>query len=371
MQQKTVLTNASQILTNNKYNGHIESSPQHRMRPEDVISEMQVSDIQELRNRNVVIDSRIHQTSAPTKSSYENMNPSNYLATIIGGLTAGAHQARVTNRYSEMYDLASQAVTESRPVKDPFIRAMSNIRGSALSNSFSFKDLIELDQNVLRDEVTTIFQPGQVQLAGMLNRPGQDFHTADSASTPWHGSDRPTLVATKIANALPQLMIDLMIRSCTIHATNMHGSGGMPITGLSNLVGIVQNVDMSSHGEALKMKFITHLLNDITFNNSIGFDIMVSANIVGEIWISLNLEGFPVCDYVVPAFANSLLSPILTRNVQNLGQLASDFKELNNNIFQQPIDQPPILQQQNSFWGGSSIQQTSSFPNNQQPSVMY
>lgn len=328
MQKRKILSNASQVLANYNYNGNVDNGVQLRMRPQDVIGQININHVPELASGAVeIIDLRSHQTSTPVKSNFQHANPNNYLATIIGGLVSGEVQARAQNRHQHMYDLAAATVADQAVNRDPFMRMMSSIRGGAATNSFQFRDLIELDSNVVRPEITKVVWRGRPEAVGANNAPGEDFHRAGQTQF-WHAQDRPTVVATMIANTVPSMMANLMIGSISMHATN-RGPGGIPFMMHSSVDSIVpMGIDMTAMAEAFKEQFRIHLLNDISHNNSITYEIAVTANLMGEIWISLNLEGFHPVDYVMPTYANSLLTPVITRNRQNVSNLATQFSEL-------------------------------------------
>lgn len=331
MQARTVLSNASQVLSNYQYRGDVDTRVQMRMRPQDVIGAINVLHVPDLANGAVeVVDLRAQQTTTPVKSNFQHTNHNNYLATIVAGLVSGDEMARAQNRHQNAYDLAAAAVADQTVNRDPFMRMIASVRGTAATNQFQFKDLIELDQNVLSDQITKVFWRGRPEVVGM-GAPGEDFHQAN-ATQGWHGADRLTMVANMIANSMPSMMASLLIGGISIHATN-RGPGGMPFMMHSSLDSLIPGIDaMPQQAEILKEQFRIHLLNDITHNNGIGYDIAVTAHLMGEIWISLSLDGYPPVDFVMPSYANSMMAPVITRNRQNLNNLASQFSELKNNV---------------------------------------
>jgi len=333
MMPRTVLSNASQVLANYQYQGDVDTRVQMRMRPQDVIGAINVLHVPDLASGAVeVVDLRAQQTSTPVKSSFAHTNHNNYLATIIAGLVSGDVLAREQNRHSAAYDLAAASVADQTVNRDPFMRMMSSIRGTGSTNQFQFKDLIDLDQNVLSDQITKVFWRGRPEVVGM-GAPGEDFHQAN-ATEGWHGADRPTMVANMIANSMPSMMANLLIGGISLHATN-RGPGGMPFMMHTSVDSLIPGIDgMAQQAELLKEQFRIHLLNDITYNNGIGYEIAVTAHLMGEIWISLSLDGYPPVDYVMPAYANSMTAPIITRNRQNLNNLAGQFSELKNSVLQ-------------------------------------
>lgn len=346
--QQTILSNASQILANERYNGEINSNVQYRMRPEDVIAQINIQHVPEMQSGRIeVIDSRSRNTGSAVKSSYSNANANSYLASVLGGLTSGMHQAELTNRHGKAYELGMAAVLDNKVQRDPFMRAMNQIRGQAMGNKFTYQELMNLDPNVDRPEVSKIFQRTQAQIIGMTNKPGENLHSHTANTAGWNGTDRLTQMSAKIVNTLPELMMDLLIRQCSIHSTN-NVVGSMPSTIISNTQGVVPNVDMSQYAEQLKHQFHVQLLQELTFNNQLRYDLTITADVMGEIWISIDLEGYPMADFVAPAFANSLITPVTTRNQQNLATLAKHFSTLQQEVF--PTSKMHSTPQDNQFW---------------------
>lgn len=336
-----IMKNASQILSNEKFTGNIDAGYQTRMRPQDVIGAINVSHIDELSNGSVeVVDIRSRQTDSPAKSNFNHANPNNYLASILGGLIAGEELAKAQNRHSQAFDLGMTAVADHTVNRDPFMKAMQSIRGSAATNKFSMRDLKELDFNADSDYVCKVVWRDRPEVIASA-RPGDDAHVAGMTQG-WHGADRPTQVATMIANTMPSLMSSLMIGTISIHATN-RGPGGVPFMMHSMLDPLIKGTDVSTQAEALKQQFQTHLLNDITYGNQIAYTLDVTASLLGDIWISMHLGDYAPVDYVMPTYANSMMTPVVTRNRQNLNELAGHFSELKNNSLGQSAE-PSVSQ---------------------------
>lgn len=331
MESVTIMKNASQVLSNEKFTGNIDAGYQTRMRPQDVIGAINISHIDELRNGNVEIhDIRSRQTGTPVKSNFNHANPNNYLASILGGLVAGEALAKAQNRHAHAFDLGAATVADQTVNRDPLMKAMQSVRGSTATNKFTMRDLKELDPYADDNRVCTVVWRDNPQVMAQhgLCVPGQDAHVA-GATAHWHGADRSTRVATMIANTVPSLMSSHMIGTISIHATN-RGPGGQPFMAHSMLHPLVGGVDVSSQAEAFKQQFLIHLLNDATHGNQIAYTVDVTASLLGEIWISLQLGDEPGVDYVMPTYANSMMAPVVTRNRDNLNTLATHFSELKN-----------------------------------------
>lgn len=334
-QRERTLVACNQILVNDYYKGPGElPSTVHRMRPMDVVNSIHLSSIPELMNRNVTVtDSRSVNTTIPAKSRVENANPNTYMSQILSGLTQGKEQANALNRRGDAFELAAQQVQEGSHHRDPFLTAISEFNAGAGTNKFRFRDLLRMDPNAERDEITTIQWREQPRMVGQC-KPGQDMHIAGETNN-WTDNTRSAQLATLIANMLPSMMTPLAVRRCEIYASNKHVThlNPEPFIGISGLDGMLPGTSVRNHGPVLEMQVKQQIISQLLDDGR--YEISVTCDLMGEVWISLDLEFEGKSDFVVPAYASALTSPVVTRNVNNLIKLAGEFNTLQTEVFPQ------------------------------------
>lgn len=346
MQMKRTLVSCNQILVNDRYEGP-GSLPTavHRMRPQDVVQSIHIAQIPEINTQNVnVIDSRSTNSTIPAKSTFDNANPNMYMSRILSSLTHGKERAKSLNREHESFDMAASMVAEGSHYRDPFLTAIAGFNMNAGTNKFTFRDLLRLDPNAQRDEVLTIQWRERPTVVGH-SAPGQDMHVRGTTNE-WNGKDRTTRMAAMISNMMPSLMTSLAVRRCHIFASNKQGMADIFCTGIE---GMLPGVDMSDQAKSMEFQVQQQIVNEISFNGETRYEISITADLTGEIWISMDLESSGKTDFVAPAYASALTSPVVTRNVNNLLSLARDFNTLQTEIF--PQSSQPV-KVSNDYWTG-------------------
>lgn len=334
------LVRTNQILVDDRYTGDVDSAQSIRMRPFELISVMQAQQIPQLHNANVSFtDARIVNSTVPVYSNQHHTNPNNYMASVLGGLVSGKTMAAVTGRTGPAHPFhqAAQNVADFSTMRDPFLLAIKNYNDGALTNKFTFRDLLRLDPNAERDDICFVQWREAPQRAG-LAVPGENMHVNDGRTSGWHGNDRSTQVATMITNILPSLMADLALQSVTLYAANIQA--GNPVCWATNPMGILGDVDMSPQALVLQRQFQQQLVDAVSYNGQIRYEISVQADLAGEIWIKVQLEGDHAYDYVAPAYASSQMSPVMTTRRSTLDNLAESFHTLQQETM--PVVHKPV-----------------------------
>jgi hypothetical protein len=284
----------------------------HRMRPVDVFSTMSRS---HLPNAEGILDMRTALTNTAVKSRRSNSMAANYMATILDTYK----NANATQEFGvHEQDILSQArglVAENPATSDPFLSAVAQVRGTSVGNVFSYGDLLSIDPGV--DHVTVVQFMADAHRA-QVHQAGQTQH--------WGGADLETHTATILSQAVPSLLMSLMLTGIGFKSTN-RTVGGQIHTSLFDVVGF-SSVDLTPFAQQFKVRVEHEILKDLTFNNSMDFAIEMKVDLLGETWIRVSLNSGPMIDYVVPSFCDSLTVPVLTTNANLATRLATDFDML-------------------------------------------
>jgi len=84
---------------------------------------------------------------------------------------------------------------------------------------------------------------------------------------------------------------------------------------------------------SFKHRIINEVLYDLTFGFQEYFALLMEADIFSDTLISLAIGDNEQIDYVVPTFANSKFSPVLTTNQDNLYRISSEIDNMLSNVF--------------------------------------
>lgn len=318
MQVSERIKDSSQIITDPNYIGYDYGDPKYLVRPVDICNGMIYNDL--MHGQNVIggMDrgymSHVQLTKQLARSNRNNNIPTNYLATTVDGY----RQAVVSSGYgTDSGDLLSRAKSQfhdtTQADTNPFIKAISDIRGNYIGgNMFTYGELERIFPNAAL--VTNYLQLGQTQLA--------QLHTAGSTNF-WTGSDRLTVVSTTLSNAIPAMMMDLMIAKIHFLSTN-HDINGRVNTTIVNAMSMA-NIDLTRNYEVFKNRLERELIADFTFNNQESFTLEMHCDLFGETWVTLSLGSEPATTFVTPSFSDHLLSPIICPNRIGFENMVQDF----------------------------------------------
>jgi hypothetical protein len=333
----------NQVYTNVAENAHILVDPSyvdaytqnktHRMRPEDVYATMTLNHLTGLGD---VMDTRTVLSQMPVASRRANAIAADYASSLLDNYKkAAADNAFGVQQETDVLETARGYAQETPVSYNPFFQAMQKFRDGMVSNFFTWKDLQNFDPNV--DAVTVVSVLGQTNHAAPTLG---GVHTANAGiSQDWGGSDRLTQVATILSQSVPALMMDLTLTQIAFTTTNRRILAGampmnLPLDTVSPVSTVIANaegfssVDLKPYLQHFIMKLEHMILNDISFKNQIDFYIEMRADLLGETWIQISLEGGPVITYVTPSFADALMVPVITSNEDLNLQLSRDFEQV-------------------------------------------
>jgi hypothetical protein len=334
----------NQTYTNVAENAHVLVDPAyidaytpnrtHRMRPEDVYATMSLNHLQGLGD---VVDCRTVLSQTPVASRRGNNLAADYAANLLDNYK----KATVDNAFGVQQETdvleTARGYAQEQPIGyNSFFQAMTKFRDGVVSNFFTWTDLQRLDPNV--DNVTVVAALGQTNHAAPVT--GEVHNAGSGMSQDWGGSDRLTQVATILSQSVPALMMELTLTQLAFTTTNRRVlSNAMPMsmsldgatspvsTAIANAEGFSSN-DLGPYLQHFIVKLEHMVLNDISFKNAVDFHIEMRADLLGETWIKLALDGGPPITYVTPSFADALMVPVITNN-ENLNlQLSRDFEQV-------------------------------------------
>ncbi len=310
------VNDSSHVFANNDWNDIYTSQKDNTMRPSDIFTLMDRTQCGSLGDN--CFDARIAVTRNAIKSKRSNCLPSNYAAGILqsynaANLTSGQMGAAEAS----VLESARGYAGESLASQDPFLVAVAHIREAGIGNVFTFQDLLRLDPNIARPEVTQV----------RFNVPTQRMQPHHTGQTQhWGGTDTETLVATSLTQSVPGLLMETALAFIWFKATNYT---------LTNAAEIIP-IDVKQFGsgdntapiDSFFYRLENEVLRGISKNNQMSYMLEMRVDLLGETWVSIAVNGGPSVDYVTPSFADALLVPVITSNDQHAVGVASNFDTL-------------------------------------------
>lgn len=158
-----------------------------------------------------------------------------------------------------------------------------------------------------------------------------------------HGADPASISSSLLGQVIPSIMMDTFLRQVKITMTNGVGPYNYSIfVDPNGSRSMLDHVDMKPHVLELERRLATDALNSITRGNQIPFRIVMSADLSGDTVVDIALNGeTQMTRFIIPTFADSLFSPVITRDEQRP-------MNMSNNLLYLVKEVIPTPQQQNA-----------------------
>jgi len=311
----------SHIIVDNAWGGIYNPIRDQNMRPTDVYTAMTRLQLNGI-SQGDIYDSRTMTNNTAIKSNRSNASAAEYVSKIFNGYTNAVRNAAFGSGESTIMDTARGLVMESPAPADPFLSAITQIRGdAALGNTFTLNDLKQLDPNV--DKVAKLIVMS-AQTQAITHHAGQ---TAD-----WGGSNLQTTVATILSQSIPAILMDVALTRIVFMTTN-RVIGNLVQTTIMDAQGF-SGGDLSNQLAVFISRLESEVLRDISYNNTIDFAIEMHVDLIGETFIKVSLDNQPIIDFVTPSFCDALMAPVISGINERVMNVASDFQQLTEHLME-------------------------------------
>ena len=293
------------------------------IRPLDIFHGMQAENLalgyQFANPESTLLDTRGRIGEEVIPSVRRNNVGTNYLADIIDVHVMAQQTLDFGQGNDNLFGRCVAYTQQPAFLENPFLRALSNIRGSSNVCSFTINELLRIDPNL--QNVTDYLALNQ-QAYNQLPQAGQSEY--------WSCNNIETQLAFTIGTATLSLMADLLFGKLSYSSTNQFGNGRMEtiITGSVSLSGS----DLRPQYNLFINRLETEVLFSITYANELPYNITVEADINGSTVIHISINNSNTVRYVLPTMADSLFPPIMTSEVANRDLLVNDLQTLLNDI---------------------------------------
>lgn len=288
------------------------------VRPEDIYSTLDAAETMQVVDD--VTDMRTTLGRNSVKSRSGNRINGRYMASV---LTARQKAINASDEWGTgAMDITATAqgyVAESFPTEDVFMRRISNNRGcDATIDDFMFRDLTDMDPSIERRVNPKRFDD-ETRAATRYDE--EDINPCD-------GQEEEDRIAALVAMAVPALMLECGIFAMTLQAHNQTISGDFEIVpnDVRSLLG--KDVDMGIFIDMLIDRLRDELFVPISADGRMDVGIELRCRIFGEVDFTLFWAGEGRGRWVFPCFCNSLSSPVITDDRNDVKDLAESFNTL-------------------------------------------
>lgn len=296
----------------------------HLMRPQDVFTSMSMADTRQLLGDEEVIDVRAtHGPERIAVSHRGNTIPGNYLSRMLT-----AWQAQTA---SDDVDPSSMNSNIAAIVAEPTISRMRSMNELAVSSelrqggSVTWRELVDVDDTrTLEDRVVVILAQSDRTRSKLAHRGDMQV---------WNGNGTSTLIAAEFVQAVPGLMMNLLLTELDFSVTNktLDGSWEVLFTGVQSF----NDGDNISQTNAFRHRLITELMPGLSRGNLIPMEIHASFNVMAQTFVEIDIsdgEGF--VPYMTPSFCDGLFAPVRAPDAKTLDRFADNLSRLTANLEQ-------------------------------------
>jgi hypothetical protein len=270
-----------------------------------------------------LVDTRQLSTRTPRASRRSNGLATEYASRIINSTIEAASAMPSTAASMELHTRAAGNSLEASLNRNAFINAISQINLNTMSDNFTLSDLFKLDPALAdpMDQRMVVMQSGSAIAQGNPSYAGILNNSADCSES-WGGATYEHQAAAIISNAIIGLLIEAGLAIAHVRCTN-HSIGGPMINVLDGATLGGQDMQRAMFGFQSRLQ--TEVINQVSMNNTVGYNIEIRGEIARSTMINLQIDNRPGVMFVAPSFADALTAPVLAASSERLKEVAYDF----------------------------------------------
>lgn len=291
------------------------------LRPSDMFMGIQSAHIHgsQLDNANT-FDNRFRFNGKALKNNKYHVTPAAYLASVTDSYCMANLSARIQANSADIYETSKGLVNQDNISYNSFFRIIKNLKGYANGTIFTMADLEYLDPNISR--VTNYLSIGPTNVSSFHHMGQTEF---------WDGANKETQFATILCNAVPALLMELMISKLAIIVSNNVVANAEPQMQVLDLISIT-GAEATPFFEVFRNRFLREVMEDITYNNQIKYNLRMFVDVFGDTKLTLSLNGGPDIDYVTPTFCDSILTPMMTNSRDQFFTAVDDIEQVLSHV---------------------------------------
>lgn len=275
-----------------------------------------------------VSDTRVALGLDSYRSDRSNNVASSYLAKILEAQARVSYTSGIGNGFNDVADMQYGYAYEPPVNENVFISAISRLEHSMCTTEFTMATLTKIDSTVA----------SRTNLISLGVAEAQQMHSAGQTEY-WTGSNRETQIATMLSNAIPSLMMSLMIGSIRFRCTNDTIGCAMDYQILDART--LSNLDLRNNFNVFMQRLDREVLFDVTYGNNVRYTLDVEAHLFAETKIKISLDYGGVVEYTIPTFCDSVTSPVIADSPETFHGIVNTVDLLANTISSAVADARP------------------------------
>lgn len=330
------VTNGFGRMTQSRMNGafqliHSEHKPSitnihntpHLMRPQDVFTSLSMDRVRKIVGNEPIYDARpTHGPERVAVSSRRNAIPGRYLSTVLEGWSAqvetdDVEPASINSQIAAL--VAEPTISNIRSVQ-----ALSVVSELRTGGCVRWQELVEVESTGTLEDRTVVVLAQSDRSRAKLSQRGD--------GEGWNGNGQRTVIASQFVQAVPGLMMELMLTELDFSVTNMTLDGSCEVF-FSNVQSF-NDGDNRKQIEAFRFNLCNQLMPGLTRGNIIPLEIHASFNVVGQTFIEIKIDNEEFVPFVAPTFCDGLYSAVRAPDAQTLEKFAFGLGRITSNLQQ-------------------------------------
>lgn len=306
--------------SNETFTGNVNTNDARRtMRPEDVLSTMSTNSLGSISDTGIMTyDHRTTFLTGPKKSKRTNAVGSVYMSKIMRGMNDAFNDPNIHMMDERLaFETAKGYVREDTLAGDIFFGIVTRETGYQRDGYITYTELCKLLPGL--DNATVLVMRGEQR---NIHREAQRGDCAQ-----WTGTTLEAVAATILSQAVTGLMLDHMITKVRLTATN-RTIDGQPAIHIEEFFSFAENLEMTPYINAFMGRFTMEVVPLVTGFNEQDFAFSISADVVGDTYITVSLNGQPPMEFTTPSFCDALMTPLVTQGSYNLDAMAFNMQAL-------------------------------------------
>lgn len=267
----------------------------------------------------VLSDSRTQFGARVKRSSRLNATNTHYLSKFFNTYTKTMWDSELeAGDVGGIFSKAASALADPLAANDQFLMTLTNETGYTHEWSITWAELMAIDPS-LEDRANVIFMKTAERSSRHLD--------AES----WTDAGHCAQVAQMTLNLLPGVMAEHTLGLLWFTLTNETLSG-RPIAKVTNMAGISEFIDPEPLLDAVEQRLAGDVFMQLTNAGMLTVNMDVRMSLSGLSTVELSVNGSVMTPYSAPTYCDSLYSPVITGNIDNLAGLANDLGTLGGNF---------------------------------------
>lgn len=296
----------------------------HLMRPQDVFTSRSMASTRQILGDEDVLDAR--PTFGPERVAVNNrLNsiPGNYMHRMLEtwkneSMTEEVDPGSLNSQMAAR--VAEPTISRIRSLSQ--LSTMSNLREGG---TVTWRELCDATEGGghLEDRTVVVLAQSDASRARLARR-GQAEH--------WNGNGNLSVIATSFVQAVPGIMMSLMLTEMVVSITNktMNGEFVVNIESWESFNG----GDDFAQVEAFKYKLERELMPGLSRGGQHLVTLHADFSVMGETLLELSVDDSPMTPFVAPTFCDGLSAAVRAPNERILNQFSTSLGRIMDNLEQ-------------------------------------